>query len=333
MVHFLKSFEYHVGGQPVRVIVDGVPAAQGGTQAQKAEWFQRHADHFRRALMHEPRGHRDMTAVLLTEPSLPGSHAGLLFVDHDGYPRLLVHAVVAAATAALERGLIFASDVAAPGGRLIFDTPAGAVRAQAVDRDVVVSMVPAFVHTPGCAIQLSSRPILADLVFAGEFFAVVDSESAGLPLDGRRVDDLRRVGREVVAAVNRAAMVAHPLDDSLKGVARVVFTGPPRLQEAHLRSLVVSAGGAVDHSPSGGGTAAVMAVLDAMGLLLEGQTFVHEGLNGRVVQGRVASRSTAGELPALAIDITDRAWLTGEQSWSLDHEDPFQYGFSLADCS
>ena len=32
----MKSFEYHVGGQPVRVIVEGVPSPHGRTQAQKA---------------------------------------------------------------------------------------------------------------------------------------------------------------------------------------------------------------------------------------------------------------------------------------------------------
>jgi proline racemase len=32
----MKSLECHVGGQPVRVIVEGVPSPQGRTQAQKA---------------------------------------------------------------------------------------------------------------------------------------------------------------------------------------------------------------------------------------------------------------------------------------------------------
>ena len=61
----MKSVEYHVGGQPVRVIVDGVPSPQGRTQAQKAAWFARHADRYRRGLVLAPRGHADMSAVLL----------------------------------------------------------------------------------------------------------------------------------------------------------------------------------------------------------------------------------------------------------------------------
>jgi proline racemase len=77
----MKSLEYHVGGQPVRVIVEGVPSPQGRTQAQKAAWFARHADRYRRGLVLAPRGHADMSAVLLTEPSSAGAHAGLVFLD------------------------------------------------------------------------------------------------------------------------------------------------------------------------------------------------------------------------------------------------------------
>src|SRR5204863_6988271 len=46
---------------------------------------------------------------------------------------------------------------------------------------------------------------------------------------------------------------------------RPIFTGPPHDEGAHLRNAAVLADGAVDRSPCGAGTSAVMAVLDAMG--------------------------------------------------------------------
>src|SRR5262245_61061524 len=115
----MKSLEYHVGGQPVRVIVDGVPSPQGRTQAQKAAWFARHADRCRRGIVLAPRGHADMRAVLLTEPSSSNAHAGLVFLDAAGYPRLAIGSVVAAAAAAIEHNLISADG----SGELVFDTP------------------------------------------------------------------------------------------------------------------------------------------------------------------------------------------------------------------
>ena len=47
----------------------------------------RHADPLRCALVLEPRGHEDVTAVALTEASTAEAHAGLLFMDGGGYPR------------------------------------------------------------------------------------------------------------------------------------------------------------------------------------------------------------------------------------------------------
>ena len=93
-----------------------------------------------------------------------------------------------------------------------------------------------------------------------------------------------------------------------------------------LLSAVVSASGALDASPSGGGSTAVMAVLDAMGLLADGQAFVHESMNGSLLTGRVAGRARAGESAALLVEIEGRAWATGEQTWFLDHDDPFRDG-------
>ena len=58
----------------------------------KRAWVGRYADHVRRAVMLEPRGHADMCGALLTEPASPGSHAGILFMDNGGYRRCVVTA-------------------------------------------------------------------------------------------------------------------------------------------------------------------------------------------------------------------------------------------------
>src|SRR5437773_3014638 len=91
----------------------------------KREWLKRHADHLRRALMLEPRGHADMYGAILTEPVSPGSHAGVLFMHNEGYSTMCGHGVVAVTTIALERGLLL------PGGdgaTVVYDAPAGTIR-------------------------------------------------------------------------------------------------------------------------------------------------------------------------------------------------------------
>ena len=69
----LKTIDAHTAGEPLRLIVDGFPAPQGGTMLEKREWVRTHADHLRRALMLEPRGHADMYGAILTEPVIARS--------------------------------------------------------------------------------------------------------------------------------------------------------------------------------------------------------------------------------------------------------------------
>ena len=51
----------------------------------------------------EPRGHGGLIGAMLTEPVAPGGHAGLLFMDAEGYPALSGGAVMAAATSVQTR--------------------------------------------------------------------------------------------------------------------------------------------------------------------------------------------------------------------------------------
>ena len=70
-----------------------------------------------------------------------------------------------------------------------------------------------------------------------------------------------------------------------------------------------------------------MAVLDAMGLLPEDQPFIHEGLTGSLLRGRLVRRTQVGEVPAVITEITGSAWITGEHTFVLDEDDPFREGY------
>jgi trans-L-3-hydroxyproline dehydratase len=72
-----------------------------------------------------------------------------------------------------------------------------------------------------------------------------------------------------------------------------------------------------------------MAVIDAMGLLDEERTFVHESVIGTTLAGRVASRTVVGEYPAIVPEIEGEAWITGEHRFFVDDADPLRDGFHL----
>ncbi len=279
-----------------------------------------------------------MTAAFLTEPVSPQTHAGIVLMNAAGYPSMSGHGIIAAATIALERALIFSRDIDEMQAPLIFDTPAGIVRARArliaqgdtrrVDA-VAMTNVPSFVHAAAEAVRIGSRLLRVDIAFGGAFFAIVDTEATGIPLIAARLPDLRRMGAEICASLGSTLVPEHPADPNIKGVSGVIFTGPPQDPEAHLRNVTVDSSGAVDISASGTGTSAVMAVLDAMGLLPEGEAFVHEGLGSGLLRGRVAGRSRVGDTAALVTEIEGSAWITGEHTFLLDDDDPCREGLSL----
>jgi proline racemase len=336
MVRLIKAIDAHVGGQALRLVIEGFPRPHGRTVLQQRDWLKRHADALRRAVVLPPRGHTDLVAAMLTESESPHAHAGLLLMDATGYPAMSGHGVIAATTIALERALIASRDFSQTEAPLIFDTPAGTVRARArliahgeaqrVDA-VTMTNVPAFVYAASHAVKVGTRQIRVDVAFGGSFFAIVDTEATGIPLMPARLPELRRLGVDICSSLD--LVPEHPFDAKLAGISGVIFTGPPQDPEAHLRNVTVGAGGSVDLSASGTGTSAVMAVLDAMGLLPERQPFVHEGLSGSLLRGRVTARSKVADMAAVITEIDGSAWITGEHTFLLDEDDPFREGCSF----
>jgi trans-L-3-hydroxyproline dehydratase len=334
MVHRIRTIDAHAAGEPLRLITEGFPVPAGRTMLEKRAWVRKHADHLRKALMWEPRGHLDMYGALLTVPITEGADAGVLFMHNEGLSTMCGHGVIAVVTIALERGLL-------PGRRqpdqVILDSPAGTVRATAAfaagesGRVARVSFanVPSFVLAAGLPIRLGTREIRVDVAFGGAFYAVVDGEAAGLPIDAAHLQELRRAGMAIKHAVESAQEVVHPVEPGLKGIYGTIFTGPPTDPGADLRNVTVFADAEVDRSPCGTGTAAVMAVLDAMGLLPADRPFVHESLIGTTFSGRVAGRETVGECPAIRLELEGSAWITGEHTFLIDEDDPLRYGFRI----
>ena len=329
----IRTIDAHTAGEPLRLIVDGYPSIQGVTMQEKREWLSGNCDHLRTALMPEPRGHADMYGALLTEPERSTSEAGVLFMHNAGYSTMCGHGVIAVATIAIERGLIKPrrADV------IVLDTPAGQVHARvrltaaAPPRVTSVSFrnVPSFVLLPGVAIQLDGRAIRADVAFGGAFYAIVDSEAAGLAIRGDRLPELRRAGMAVKQAVESLVRVQHPQRPELRGIYGTIFTGPPVSAEADLRNVTIFADAEVDRSPCGTGTCAVMAVLAAMGILTPEQTFTHESIIGTRFRGRIAGEVMVGDLPAIEPEIEGEARIIGESTFFIDEADPLSFGFRL----
>jgi trans-L-3-hydroxyproline dehydratase len=273
-----------------------------------------------------------MYGAILTEPVTADAHAGILFMHNEGWSTMCGHGIIAVTTMAVDRGLITGSP-----DEIRYDTPAGRVIARVSStktahgpRVASVSFVnvPSFVFEAGLPIVVSGRALRADVAFGGAFYAIVDAESAGIPILPERLPELRALGMAIAREVERLRRVVHPLDEGLSGIYGTIFTGPPQ-GAADLRNVTVFADAEVDRSPCGTGTAAVMAVLAEMGVLVEPASFVHESIVGTTFTGRVVGRTSVGEREAIVPAIEGRAWVTGEHAFHIDGEDPLKAGFRL----
>ena len=329
----IRTLDAHTAGEPLRLITEGWPAPRGATMLERRAWARTKQDALRRAVMFEPRGHADMYGALLTEPERVDSDAGVLFMHNEGFSTMCGHGIIAVVTIAVERGLIATRD-----GAMTLDAPAGQIRARAhltqhngrtrVERVSFVN-VPSFVLAAAVPIECQGRRLSVDVAFGGAFYAIVDAESAGLAVTPDRLPALRDTGMIIARAVERAITVVHPAEPGLTGVYGTIFTGPPSAPGADLRNVTIFADHEVDRSPCGTGTCAVLAVLDAMGLVDPSRPFVHESLIGTTFSARVTDRTTVGELAAIVPELSGSAWITGEHTFLVDPGDPLGKGFRI----
>jgi proline racemase len=243
------------------------------------------------------------------------------------------HGIIAITTIALERGVIPLPSRHDGAADVTYDTAAGVIRARAegyprVSRVSFVN-VPSFVTHAGLRVAVGQRKVPADVAYGGAFYAIVDSEAAGLPIDAAHLPELERAGHAIARAIEAAETIVHPVEKHIRGLAGTIFTGPPRGDDAALRNVTIFAGAGAERSPGGTGTAAVMAVVDAMGLLGSGTTFVHESLIGTRFSGRIAGRTAVGEYPAIVVEIEGSAWITGEHTFTVDDDDPLKHGVDI----
>ena len=125
------------------------------------------------------------------------------------------------------------------------------------------------------------------------------------------------MGLEIKRAVELSINVVHPIESRMKGIHGTIFTGASR-SAADLRSATILDGQVVRRSPGVTGTGALLAVLDAMGLLVEDHAFTHEGVLGTVLRGRVLDRHQMDEMPMVVPVVEGSASITGFHEFVSD---------------
>jgi proline racemase len=319
----------HTMGEPTRIIIKGFPALVGRTMMERKQYVGANYDHYRTALMLEPRGHKDMFGALVTAPVHPEADLGVIFMENSGYLNMCGHGSIGTATVAVETGLV---KVTEPYTYLTLDAPAGLVRARVLvengkAKEVSLTNVSAFLYRENVSVPIPGfGNVLCDIAFGGSFFALVDAGKIGLSIDRAGLPALTALGMRLMKEINATLPVRHPNLD-LCGVDLVEFFCPTDNPKANLKNVVVFGDCQIDRSPCGTGTSAKLACLYRKGTIGLNQPFTYESVTGSLFRGVVLNETTVGEYPAIVSEITGSAYITGVNQLILDRDDPEKYGF------
>ena len=270
-----------------------------------------------------------MYGAVLTRPSSEHADYGVIFMTNSGYSTMCGHGIIALTTALIETGTF---PHQGPETRITYETPAGPIQARAsVDQGRVRAVrfrnVPAFRLAKNLAITFNDRSISVDVAFGGAWYAIVPAQAVGISLDDARSLDLIDAGMAVKRAVSNAIDVVHPLDDELAGVYGTIMTGPSRSEDSTLRNVTAYADGAIDRSPCGTGTSALIACRAHDGELSIGDTFVNESIIGTTFTGRIVMDAPVGNYPGVVTEIAGSGAVTGLHQFLADPGDPVREGF------
>ncbi|TAJ98968.1 MAG: proline racemase [Chloroflexota bacterium] len=334
----IRTVDYHTGGEPFRIVVEGVPELEGRTVLERRRWARDHVDDVRHLLVDEPRGHADMYGAFVTPPNDDDADIGVVFFHNEGYSTACGHGTIALVTWAIDAGRVAA---AAPETRVVVDVPSGRLYCRAsVDgggrvTSVAFRNVPSFVLARGLLIESSRGPVEVDVAFGGAFYGSVDVRALGLAVDRPSLPALIALQRELRPALDRAIDPRHPNEPDLAGIYGIIFWQAEPDQpgaDPVQRNVTVFADGEVDRSPCGSGTSARLALLDAAagGPLGRGTTLVHRSIVDSVFTGRVLGDGPAvGGAPSVITEVEGSAYRTGSHAFELDARDPLGTGFLL----
>lgn len=311
---FLSSMDVidsHTLGEPTRVVVAGGPELGTGSMAERLQRFRAEFDHFRTAIVGEPRGSEVVVGALLLEPVERESTAAVIFFNDVGYLGMCGHGTIGVLTTLAHMGRVKA-------GMHTIETPVGRVRATLHDdQTVTVENVRSYRYRAGVAVDVAGYgSFRGDIAWGGNWFFLVGEPPCALSLEHRA--ELIASSTAIRAALQEQGITG--AEGAL--IDHVEFFSAPEEAENSSRNFVLCPGASFDRSPCGTGTSAKMACLYDEGKLQPGMTWRQEGILGTVFEGSIRAGEDGGVNPS----IRGRAWVTGEAKLLFAEDDPFAAG-------
>lgn len=324
----------HTCGNPVRVIKEGGPELVGNTMSEKRQHFLKEYDWIRRGLMFEPRGHDMMSGSILYPPHNPENDFSILFIETSGCLPMCGHGTIGTITIAIEEGLITPKIP----GKIKMESPAGLVNIEYQQTGkkvdwVRLTNVKSYLAAEGLTVDCPELGELTfDVSYGGNYYAIVDPQKNFSGVHNFSAGQIVQYSQEVRQRINQKYpnLFIHPENDTIRDVSHMLWTGKPIDPASSARNAVFYGDKAIDRSPCGTGTSAVIAQRHAKGLLKKGEDFIHESFIGSKFIGRVEEETTLNGKPAIVPSIQGWAKIYGYNTIIIDDEDdPYAHGFQV----
>jgi len=320
----ITTIDMHTGGEPLRVITDGLPPIEGRNVLEKRRYFREHYDYLRTGLMWEPRGHADMYGAVIT--SSADADFDVFFLHNEGYSTMCGHAIIALTKLVIETHLVDKNEVT-------FNVPAGRIQARAsvVDGKVVETSflnVPSFLYLREQHVEVQGLGRVSfDIAYGGAFYAFVDAQEVGLTLQPEHFSRIIDYGRRIKQAVMSPFPIKHPFEDDLSFLYGTIFTAPPLDPVHHSRNVCIFADGELDRSATGSGVSARAALHFAKGELSLNECITIESILGSKMSVKIVDVTKFGAYAAVIPEVSGTASIIGRNEFYFDPEDPFRAGF------
>ena len=328
----IETIDAHTAGEPLRIILSGMPELKGETILDKRRYMKEHFDFLRTSLMFEPRGHADMYGCIITPPVTSDAHFGVIFLHNEGYSTMCGHGIIAVTKVVLETGMF---ELVEPETTIKIDSPAGLITSHTKVMNgkiesVYFENVPSFVLMSNQTVDVPKLgKINFDIAFGGAFYAFVKADQFGFKMQESEFSELIEKGMMIKRAVMKNFPIKHPFDDDLSFLYGTIFYGQPLSKSADSRNVCIFAEGEVDRSPTGTGVSARMALHFSRGEIKINQPMVIESIIGSKFTGKVLSKTKFGSHDAVIPQVEGNAFITGKNTFYINPNDPLKNGFIL----
>lgn len=324
----------HTCGNPVRVIKEGGPNLVGKTINEKRLHFLKEYDWIRKGLMFEPRGHDMMSGSILYPPYNPQNDFAILFIETSGCLPMCGHGTIGTITIAIEEGLVSPKIP----GKIKMEAPAGIIEIEYQQTGkkvdwVRLTNVKSYLAAQNLSVECPELGTLNfDVSYGGNYYAIIDPQSNFSGVQDFSASQIIQYSQTIRQRINEkyANKFIHPENETIRDVSHVLWTGKPIDPKSTARNAVFYGDKAIDRSPCGTGTSAVMAQRYAKGMLKLDEDFIHESFIGSKFIGRIEATTAIDKKPAIIPSIKGWAKIYGYNTIIIDDaDDPYAHGFQV----